>query len=1071
MSFESGHEEQGDPAAHIRWLLDDYVSTHLATDYNDWTQREVYEILTTGSQVVSVTDPRALVPPSDPLLDFLRESKAPESTALEEHLPATKEAHALLRSIIASREKPYSETCFLQASQFDVDYHRSEFAPLETALSKRARRTTPHRGKGTFINRFSEQHPEYKKLPDFPPVYGEPFSAPTVDEDDVLDLRLDINAPTRQAALNLIKSNPFASKNTERSEFARLRSLREPSPPRAAMPRPMTPPIFPRSRVAATSSEDVGADSKAQTLADMTSILKPINMPEDDAFSDHLALVDGWESFTIPSSPLFPPTPSLASSSSLVDELSLPTLPTSPVPRIQEIEKAKMDDHIMPLRTGRAGSERDKRRALGQGQSFHQFLADHGAPKILTDPKSVPSSPHHDITSSIVGQPPTALVHEPTGVDGDDSDDDVERMLTLHGAVDDGTEMIMREQLGDKESEMMEVPLLPEPNEHATTGVVPTSLADLPGRPGSRGAFGVLRPVQGVKSLNMELSWRPFDHQEKLPTHDELARTTGLEDLLRSNTVNAVDPQAVRRVLKLAMPAAPSPSERDLTFLNDHRVKPAPTFRLDSLSGMPSDTIMTRRERQRALGVAGEVDDGPAPGSPDDLTLPESYSPRKRQRTTTHLEQAPQPAPSIASTLASDHPYPRNLVPAAVALSHYAPSSEGTSGSLPFIEELYDDAPVGRAGNAWKDDEQTDEFYAHAYEDPSAQAGYVDIVSSLSSNLPASSIPSTSTPEPDYYEAPARISERQAERSAVASLAEFLGMRGKHLAIGDTQAEAPAAQSRDIATGSAIQQSLIFTIPSELVNSHTLLCPTHRVRADAQHLTLASLDVLKNRALVRALDSDARQVKLAEREDLGSADLILACDLAVVFFPLSHLPSAIDELKTRLDELSWRFDHVLVIFEAYTSFSSTTVVANAFTPPVIKSARRLQTKLAVSEAYETRSPGSTVKFAYAESVEAAADLVLVAGDGALGPTWSDHDSLLVEEQEDEARLAQAAGMNPFTAALITSKISLGDFLDMAPEDRLYEFGALVGERRIKRLNAWIAEREAQIDTSSQSGPS
>ena len=59
-------------------------------------------------------------------------------------------------------------------------------------------------------------------------------------------------------------------------------------------------------------------------------------------------------------------------------------------------------------------------------------------------------------------------------------------------------------------------------------------------------------------------------------------------------------------------------------------------------------------------------------------------------------------------------------------------------------------------------------------------------------------------------------------------------------------------------------------------------------------------------------------------------------------------------------------------------------------------------------------------------------------------------------------------MNVFSAAIILSKISLADFLDMIPEDRLSEFGPVVGERRIERLNAWIAEREAHIHTSSES---
>lgn len=109
------------------------------------------------------------------------------------------------------------------------------------------------------------------------------------------NLRLDINAPTRQAALNLIKSNPFASKNVESSDADRLRSLlRDPSPPRAAVHRPMTPPIFPRSRIDTSKPADASAAAKVQTFAETTSILKPVSVQDDDAFSDHLAVVDGW---------------------------------------------------------------------------------------------------------------------------------------------------------------------------------------------------------------------------------------------------------------------------------------------------------------------------------------------------------------------------------------------------------------------------------------------------------------------------------------------------------------------------------------------------------------------------------------------------------------------------------------------------------------------------------------------------------------------------------------------------------------------------------------------------------
>ena len=62
-------------------------------------------------------------------------------------------------------------------------------------------------------------------------------------------------------------------------------------------------------------------------------------------------------------------------------------------------------------------------------------------------------------------------------------------------------------------------------------------------------------------------------------------------------------------------------------------------------------------------------------------------------------------------------------------------------------------------------------------------------------------------------------------------------------------------------------------------------------------------------------------------------------------------------------------------------------------------------------------------------------------------------------------------MNALAAAIIMSKTSLTDFLGMAPDERLDEFGLLVGEHRVKRLNDWImAKQEAQIDSSSQSVP-
>jgi len=77
---------------------------------------------------------------------------------------------------------------------------------------------------------------------------------------------------------------------------------------------------------------------------------------------------------------------------------------------------------------------------------------------------------------------------------------------------------------------------------------------------------------------------------------------------------------------------------------------------------------------------------------------------------------------------------------------------------------------------------------------------------------------------------------------------------------------------------------------------------------------------------------------------------------------------------------------------------------------------------------------------------------------------------LGEEQEDESRLAQAPGMNVFTAATILSKVTLGDFLEMTSEERQERFNGLVGAERVSTLNERIPQRAEYINQPSSDGP-
>lgn len=50
--------------------------------------------------------------------------------------------------------------------------------------------------------------------------------------------------------------------------------------------------------------------------------------------------------------------------------------------------------------------------------------------------------------------------------------------------------------------------------------------------------------------------------------------------------------------------------------------------------------------------------------------------------------------------------------------------------------------------------------------------------------------------------------------------------------------------------------------------------------------------------------------------------------------------------------------------------------------------------------------------------------------------------------QDERDLAAIDGMNVFAAAVILCSISLDDFLDKTPEERVEEFGDLIGRSRV-----------------------
>lgn len=177
------------------------------------------------------------------------------------------------------------------------------------------------------------------------------------------------------------------------------------------------------------------------------------------------------------------------------------------------------------------------------------------------------------------------------------------------------------------------------------------------------------------------------------------------------------------------------------------------------------------------------------------------------------------------------------------------------------------------------------------------------------------------------------------------------------------------------------------------------------------HRYLASVELLQDRALMRALRSDSLRIELLEREWLDGADIVFDCDTALVFAPLIQnlLASSFLSLKNKLISLSWRYTHLAVVFKLYDTFFSglqrprDEEEQGILITQVIKSIKKLHRDLAIADAYATKRPQTVVQMYFVRSVELAARTTRLLGDMAesqsqLGP-WGDRQWLEVDEKE------------------------------------------------------------------------
>ncbi|KAJ3725223.1 hypothetical protein C8R42DRAFT_439398 [Lentinula raphanica] len=310
------------------------------------------------------------------------------------------------------------------------------------------------------------------------------------------------------------------------------------------------------------------------------------------------------------------------------------------------------------------------------------------------------------------------------------------------------------------------------------------------------------------------------------------------------------------------------------------------------------------------------------------------------------------------------------------------------------------------------------------------------------------------------------------------NVAEFARLRSKKLRTPPPAKPEPVAPAARAAESESSNGSLAHKIaPESIFDKNTLRLPDlgDRTLPTTAHWYMASMNLLQKQALVRSLRSGACGIGLVERDTLVAVDLIIDPHTAVIFTNLLALPSQVDALVDSILEQSWRYDNLLVIFEAFvpsmafkldsatkaTSSASASSSLNAYSPPVIKAVRKFRRDMSLKEACGDKREGCRVMNAFADTVQDAAMLARMFGDeaekrsGTEVGLWGDRAWLDDEGGEDEDNLAAADGMNHFSACVILCQISLDDLLKMDPEERVARFAPHVGHDRMLTLNGVI----------------
>ncbi|OCH95750.1 hypothetical protein OBBRIDRAFT_822683 [Obba rivulosa] len=639
---------------HIRGLLLSYALTHLTTDHVAWTHDATSELLTETLAFVPTTDPHSLQLPVDPFDMLSQKWGLSKLEPYGERWNADPKAVDFMKSKLDHmRSKTKSTEIWIEDSD-DVDFECWQHKrPLSPVLTSQAIRQTPRLGMRPIADTVPLTRQDLLTRNGICSVRIDEETERLISVDIALDNRLLMDTEWLSDIPQLFKSIPGMSRASKAAtESGPMADFLRCSPPPTIVRRD-SPPIFARDKCpghAPDSSWDNARRWGLGTILQIPDLVGHADLKQDEdgeeLFKQHMVVIDGWHAHEEPSSPLTPGTPSLGSSSSEVDELFLPSPPDQNPTFVQSLLSAQIDEHEIP-RTEKPGAPMSKAQTMGEGESLSHFLGpllrstlQQEDTRIITTPRSQPSSPRTCITTSMLGQMQTeadnhtdinahSLHYEDSSLNWNSDPDPlniVERVCGEQLGDEDFIKVVLREQMNEKDALLMEVPMLLSPNEHANSFDQPRTLADMLtvqkilAMEAEEAAstdklyqyHGFLKKVKGVQPLNLELSWRPFNYGASVPTDEEVSGTANAIDHEIGNSAGSDSAEFALRLSSLLrsvdleeqpgksrVVVTDSPSVRGCRRVDDN---------LDDASDLATETdsedlVLSREERRRLHGM------------------------------------------------------------------------------------------------------------------------------------------------------------------------------------------------------------------------------------------------------------------------------------------------------------------------------------------------------------------------------------------------------------------------------------------------------------------------------------